>query len=247
MKDEQLTSHSAESDSVFSTCEKTPLLTEQSETKIPPRALLGGTFDPPHWGHIALAEAAREECSLDEVWLTPAHLPVFKQDTLHTPAHHRIAMCKEAIRGFSGLSICSIELERKGTTYTIDTLRALEGRIGYFIIGEDAFLDLGRWKDAYEIASQVIFIVGRRTEKDRASSLRLDRICMHNEITEVVFPRVCWPHPAIPLKAQVKLLATSIPQISSTDIRMRVTRGLDVSDLVPCGVSSYITAHNLYQ
>lgn len=123
--------------------------------------LFGGTFNPPHLGHLIMAEEARVKGGLDEVWFLPTYLPPHK-DRPVTPAHDRIEMVKLAINTNPYFKLSLIEMERKGRSFTYETLSALKEQhpsdTFYFIIGGDMVLDLPNWHRADELKQEVKFI-----------------------------------------------------------------------------------------
>jgi nicotinate-nucleotide adenylyltransferase len=126
--------------------------------------LLGGSFDPPHLGHIAMAEAARRAHALDRVLLIPSGSPPHKQDL--SSAADRLEMVRLAAAGHEGLAASDIEVRRPGVTYTIDTLEEL-GRLHpgaelYFIVGEDSLKDLPAWREPARILQLARLVVVNR-------------------------------------------------------------------------------------
>lgn len=128
--------------------------------------ILGGTFDPPHFGHLMIAEEVLHRCRLDAVWFMPSPSPPHKTRFRITPSHHRIEMVKKAITGNERLFLSLAEFERKGPSYTYDTVKTLltehpRDRF-FFIIGADMVEDLPNWHRADELVRLVTFIgVGR--------------------------------------------------------------------------------------
>ena len=197
-------------------------------------AFFGGTFDPPHRAHLALAHAAlaaRAELALDEVWWVPTGQPwqKLRQARTITPAPHRVAMVELAIRGESGeprfrLERC--EVEQSGPTYTLETMRALAarepGHQWVLLIGEDQYAGLHTWHGWRELLALVTLAVARRPGVARSPA-----------------PEVrAFPHRAVPLP---------MLDISASDIRARVAAGRDISQLVPAEVARYIDQHQLYR
>ncbi|MFC7393279.1 nicotinate-nucleotide adenylyltransferase [Scopulibacillus cellulosilyticus] len=127
--------------------------------------LIGGTFDPPHLGHLAIAEEAADACRLDEVWFLPSYIPPHK-DRLVTDSDHRIAMVDRAIEDNPLFKLSLIEIKRKGRSYTYDTLYELKRRYPddqfYFIIGADMVDDLPNWYKIDQLAKLTSFIGFKR-------------------------------------------------------------------------------------
>lgn len=123
--------------------------------------LLGGTFDPPHFGHLIMAEEARVFGGLDEIWFLPAYIPPHKSEHV-TEAQFRIKMVEVAISSNSFFKLSSIEYERKGLSYTYDTILALKEQSPkndfYFILGGDMVKDLPSWHRAEELKNLIKFI-----------------------------------------------------------------------------------------
>ncbi|HEU5139049.1 MAG TPA: nicotinate-nucleotide adenylyltransferase [Bacillales bacterium] len=129
-------------------------------------AIFGGTFDPPHYGHLMIAEEVLCACSLDAVWFMPSPIPPHKTGKMITDSRHRIEMVRLAIADNEEFHLSLLEFERKGPSYTIDTIQHLvenhpDDRF-YFLIGADMVEDLPNWHRADELVRLVTFIgVGR--------------------------------------------------------------------------------------
>ena len=187
--------------------------------------IFGGTFDPPHNAHVALARTACEELSLDAVRWIPAGAPWQKSRRI-TAAEHRAAMVKLAIRGEPRFLLDRREIERSGPSYTLDTVRELgaefPGTAWFLIIGQDQYVGLPTWRDWTELLGRVTLAVAQRPGT-------------HAETPE-------------PLRAFVhRKVGLAMMDISSTDIRSRASRGHDISALVPPAVARYIAQHHLYK
>src|SRR5262249_36255480 len=143
--------------------------------------ILGGTFDPVHFGHLVLAEAARDALSLAVVLFIPAGDPWRKADHAVTPGEHRLAMVPLAIEGNSPFWSSDIELRREGPTYTADTLEALAAeRLDdefYFIVGSDALADLPNWHDPGRIVRHATLAVAPRDVQEvNATALNVPEV-----------------------------------------------------------------------
>lgn len=187
--------------------------------------LLGGTFDPPHWGHLVLAESARAELELDEVWFLPAGQPPHKRGRRISPAATRVRLLERALAGVRGFRLEPFETDRRRTSYTVDTLETLNerhpGTEWWLLVGGDMLTDLPRW---------------RRPER----VLELARLAVMARAGDP--PR--WP--ASLGKARLTVLRPPRIDLSSTLIRRRVREGRSIRFLVPDGVDRYIRAHGLY-
>lgn len=191
-----------------------------------PIGLFGGSFDPPHLGHLAMAQAALQELGLSAVRWIPAGAAWQKKRSL-SDAAHRQAMVQATIAGQAGMQLDTTELNRAGPSYTIDTVRALRrahpGQAYALILGEDQWRNLPTWHQADELLATVKVVVARRLASDSTLA------------TAGVAPTP-W-----------RVLAWSGLPVSSTDIRARVARGADIGGLVAPEVARYIALHGLYQ
>jgi len=194
--------------------------------------VLGGTFDPIHMGHLIIAEETRARLGLTEVLFVPAGQPWLKANNYISPAEHRVQMVRLAIADEPSFKLSTMEIERVGPSYTVDTIAKLNEQIGagdklFFILGWDNLMQLPKWHEP----------------------ARLVRMCRL-----VPVPRVGYPSPdfnslevAIPgLSQSIILLDTPQIEISSSEIRSRVARGLPIHRLVPEPVEQYIKQHKLY-
>jgi nicotinate-nucleotide adenylyltransferase len=186
--------------------------------------VLGGSFNPPHLGHLALARHAREELALDRVLLMPARRsPGKPAEEEPNPARpgHRLEMCRLAVAGAEGVEVCALELERAGPSYTVDTLRALHAAHPdiaiSFILGADVARTLPAWRESGELSALADFAVALR------------------------------PGAAEPSGFPVTLMKMPVYDVSSSTVRARVSRGLPVEELVGTAVAGYIADHGLYR
>lgn len=196
-------------------------------SKAPARlGVMGGTFDPPHIGHLVAASEVRHALGLERVLFVPTGMPWQKEG--RAPAEDRFMMTTLAVADHPCFAVSRAELDRKGPTYTIDTLAELKAFYGedtelYFIAGSDALLNLGTWHRIDELGSLCrIAAVGRPGADPSAFE-----------------PRSGWPEAVV----------VDMPQIgvSSTDIRARVAAGRPIDFLVPAAVARYIAARGLYR
>jgi len=206
--------------------------------------LLGGTFDPVHYGHLDAAHAARTALHLDEVQLVPAHDPPHRHADPRGSAFHRFALVALAIETFPWLRASDRELRRTGPSYTIDTLRALhaEGWRAsqlFFIIGTDAFAEIASWKSYPAVLDAAHFVVIARP--GTAADAALGRV---PGIGERLRPAgVNSPDTG---KTSVCLVEARTRDVSSTMIRARLSAREGIDDLVPAAVARHILAHHLY-
>jgi nicotinate-nucleotide adenylyltransferase len=195
--------------------------------------VLGGTFDPPHLGHLILAEEARCALALDRVLLVPAAQPWRKSDRAVSPAAARLAMLRLAVAGDPYFDVSTLEIDRGGPTYTVETLAALRAELApvdelYFILGEDALLDLPRWRDPAGIIR-----LARVAVAARDGDLSADLAALEQQIPGI--------------RARVDVVPMPQIGISSTEIRRRVREGGSIRFLVPPAVAGYIAEQGLYR
>ncbi len=201
--------------------------------------ILGGTFDPIHLGHLEAASAARSALSLDRVLLLPSRTPPHRSMEPRASVYHRFAMTAIAANGREGMLASDLELRRDGPSYTALTLEALqhEGLAPsqlVFIIGADAFAEIGTWYDYPRLLTLANFVV---VSRPGAPFSRAELI-----------PSPQSPIPGIPGSAATSILHVdaNTPDVSSTDIRRRVASGESIEGVVPPGVAEHIRRHRLY-
>lgn len=195
--------------------------------------IMGGTFDPIHIGHLACAEQVREAFALDGVVFIPAGDPWMKRDRNVTPAHQRLAMVRCAVADNPAFDVSSVEIERPGATYTVDTLRFLRGYYPdnvelYFITGADAVLNILDWKDSDELGKLAHIVAVTRPGFDLADGRHAD-----------IFGGSCF---GCLHRFEITALA-----ISSTDLRSKVASGRSIRYLTPSPVCDYIAENGLYR
>jgi len=193
--------------------------------------ILGGTFDPPHYGHLALAETARVQLGLARVLFVPAGDPPHKPGRPLSPAVHRAAMVEAAIADNLAFRLSRVDLDRPGPHYTVDMLALLrEMYIGaefYLLMGSDSLAEFLTWRDPAGIARQVFLAVMERP------GWTADVASLEREIPGIR-ERLIW-------------LDAPRLDISASDLRQRVQVGLPIRYLVPPAVEAYIHDHHLYQ
>lgn len=192
--------------------------------------ILGGTFDPPHLGHLILAETACDALELTQVLFVPAADPPHKRDLVLTPIEHRLAMLDHAIEGNSRFAISDVDMARPGPHYTVDTLHILKehnpGAELFFILGGDALHDLVGWRDPGGIIAQArLAAMGRPGAKVDLASLEAKLPGISPRIVFVDAPSI---------------------GISATLIRDHLHQGRSIRYLVPYPVENYIMEHALY-
>jgi nicotinate-nucleotide adenylyltransferase len=183
--------------------------------------LFGGSFDPVHNAHVALARSALDDLTLDELRWIPAGRPWQKSRVL-AAAEHRAAMVALAIEGEPRFVLDEIELHRAGPSYTLDTVDALQAQHPaaqwVLVIGQDQFVALPSWQGVAELLERVTLAVARRLGS-----------------------------PAVTLPGHVQVIDLPPMPHSSTEVRARLAAGQPITDLVPSRVASYIDSHRLYR
>lgn len=187
--------------------------------------ILGGTFDPPHLGHLIVAQEVQEKLKLDRIFLIPTSLPPHKKKVEISPAIHRLRMVQLATQDNPNFKVLDLELKRKGHSYTVDTLKDL--RKNYLdthfilILGTDNLNQIHTWKKPQEIfkLSKVVFITRPGVTLDKTSK---------------------W-------LSRNRLLEVKEIDISSSDIRGRIKKGKSIRYMVPEEVLKYIKKHKLYK
>lgn len=193
--------------------------------------IFGGSFDPPHLGHLILAESARSALRLDQVLFVPAADPPHKRGLPMTPAVHRVEMVRRAIANNADFALSDLDLTRPGPHYTVELLRLMGSAYPsaelYFLMGGDSLRDLPTWRDPAGIIAQVPLAVMARpgAQPDMAA-------------LETLIPG---------LSQRVMLIDAPEVAISATLIRDRCRAGQSIRYLVPDSVAQYITAQAIYE
>ncbi|MDI3299126.1 MAG: nicotinate-nucleotide adenylyltransferase [Bacillota bacterium] len=195
--------------------------------------IMGGTFDPIHYGHLVVAQSSYHHFRLDRVVFVPAGQPPHKLGRRVTPARQRFLMVALATMSNPAFDVSDLEVERPGPSYTIDTLRAFRKEVGpdgelYFITGADATLEILDWKDPEELLRLACFVAATRPGYPGT------------ELEEV--------RAKLPPAAAARIVSIEIPAlaISSTEIRRRVAEGAPIKYLLPEPVEQYIMKNRLY-
>ena len=196
-------------------------------------AIMGGTFDPIHMGHLVTAEAVRHEFDIDEVIFVPTGNPPHKDNVNVTSAEHRYLMTALATAGNVQFQVSRIEIDRIGTTYTIDTIKELKETYGkdsklYFITGADAVQQILTWKNSEELLTLCTFVAVTRPGYDKSELM--DKV---EELRRQY-------------GSAIQFLEVPALSISSSDIRNRVKENRPIKYLVVGAVETYIQKHRLY-
>lgn len=189
-------------------------------------AIMGGTFNPPHLGHLICAEEAYDHFEFDQVMFVPSARPPHKDNSGILEAQHRYMMTLLATQSNSHFQVSRIELDRPGRSYSIETVREFKKKYGqdtevYWIIGADSVLDMSIWKDVDELLSICKFIAINRPGYDL------------NQADQRFL-------------GKVQLFRVTAVDISASEIRQRVRQGKSIKYLVPPDVENYIYENGLY-
>jgi nicotinate-nucleotide adenylyltransferase len=194
--------------------------------------ILGGTFDPIHFGHLLAAEEARVALHLNQVLLVPAGDPPHKPDEAVSPAAHRLAMIRLAIADNSALAISTMDLDRPGPHFSVDTIHLLRQEWGtdaqdtFFIMGADSLSQLPTWHQPERLIELCRLAVAARP------GYRADLGGL-----EAALPG---------LKGRVDWLEMPVLDISSSDLRRRIEEGRSIRYQTPAAVAEYVAEHGLY-
>ena len=195
--------------------------------------IYGGTFSPPHNGHIAAARAFMEQMWLDFLYIIPAGIPPHKEMDVKVDAAHRLEMCRLAFSDIEGVYVSDLEVRREGRSYTVDTLRELAGedRRLFLLLGTDMMLTLDQWREPEEIF-KLSYPVYIRREKDAILDKKIvQKIADYNEKYGKV----------------VRRIVTEPIELSSNLVRERLANGESILHLVPSSVEKYIRDNHLYE
>ncbi len=207
--------------------------------------LLGGTFNPIHYGHLHIAEEILHVCELEEVWFVPTCRPPHKSLAEGVSFADRLAMVRLAIAGNPAFKACAIEGERGGVSYSVDTLRLLSQRHPehefYFIMGLDSFQEISLWKDYARLFEFAHIVVAARpgvvgSIVDFLPVAIADRFCYDADFKKM---QCDTGFSLIPVTHTCR-------DISSTAVRHELAQTRSAADLVPDNVVEYIKAHGLY-
>ncbi len=194
--------------------------------------LIGGTFDPIHYGHLVVAEEVRQKFGIQKVIFIPAARPPHKMDQEISEPHHRVNMTRLATASNRYFEVSTIEIERQGLSYTIDTVQEIKSiykiETVYFITGADAVLEILNWKEAEKLLNMCTFIAATRPGYNL------------NNLKETL--------KSLPGEIFKKTLPLEVPalSISSSDIRQRVREGRSIKYLLPEPVEQYIKENKIY-
>lgn len=202
---------------------------------MPKLAVLGGSFNPIHRGHLLMAETALKQVHLDQVIWVPAQFPPHKQSTELADFQHRFEMVKQAIASYPAFCLSVVDQNHIGPSYAIDTLLDLQTRYPvsqwYWIVGLDAFASLPRWYRRQELADQCRWLVAPRS----------------GQPAKIVGQQVAEQMAAQSIKIDWQLLQMPLVEISSSLVRQYCRDRRSLQAVVPKSVENYILAHPLYR
>src|SRR5688572_32356257 len=202
--------------------------------------MMGGTFDPPHTGHLLAASDACDHLQLDRLVFIPAAQQPLKRHQESTPPEHRLRMLELMAEGDARFEVDGIEVERSGLSFTVDTLAEYARRFPdaerFFLLGVDAFALLDQWRDAARVVSLAHFVVMTRASGPGAShAMDLDAVLS-------MVRAIGGAQAALPEVMNLRRI-----DVSSTEIRERVRTGRSIRGFVTDGVAQYIETNGLYR
>jgi nicotinate-nucleotide adenylyltransferase len=210
--------------------------------------LMGGTFDPIHLAHLRCAQETLERCGLDRIVFIPSATPPLKHGPGITPYEHRERMVRLAVEGNPAFAFSDVENRREGRSYTVDTIGYFRETFGkeleiFFILGQDAFGEIRRWKDWRRLLTQCHFIVMSRPGWGRRA---LRKVLPEAYAARFAYDRTARGYRS-PSGTLIAFTQVTALDIEATDIRERVKSGLSIRYLVPDEVREYIERHGLYK
>jgi len=210
--------------------------------------IFGGTFDPIHWGHLRSAEEVGETYRLDRVYFIPASIPPHKPGQTTTPARDRLRMVRLAVAGNPRFAVSTVELARPGLSYSVDTIREFAGKLKkgdslYFVIGLDAFREIGTWKNYQEIFALCNFIVTSRPGSKENDPLKGSGVAVR-KLFCYDLKRKNYRHRS---GTRIYFIELTDIAISASEIRALVRQGKSIRYLGPSSVERYINRRGLYR
>ncbi len=210
--------------------------------------LFGGTFDPIHCGHVKAAESVQNIFSFDRILFIPSYIPPHKESVDVASAEHRLKMVELALFSFDRFFPSSIEIDARGTSYSIVTLNRIKEMFPqtaiFFLLGIDAFLDIETWKDYEDVLEQCSFIVmsrpgfrlgeAKRILTGKYSQRMVEVSGLLEKKNEALFDQ------------KIYLLSINTLDISSSEVREKVKKDQSIKGLVPENVENYIKEKHLY-
>ena len=195
--------------------------------------VFGGTFDPIHLGHLAVARSIQSSLGLDNVTFVPAGQPWLKADTPVSHVKDRVQMLRLALARRRAFELSTIEADRPGPSYTVDTMEALQRQLGsdadlFFLLGSDALMDIAKWKEPQRLIQLCQLVAFARPGFGLPTM----------EALEAAVPGI-----------SLRVVFAEVPQVNirATDIRCRIAEGRSIQRRVPRAVERYILEHGLYE
>lgn len=216
--------------------------------------LFGGTFNPIHLGHELVAQDALQQFNLDQIHVIPCALPPHKIHGTLAPAEDRVEMARLALENQSAIKVSTVETDRPGPSYTVDTLKAFKGMLDekaalYFLVGVDAFLEIHTWKSYAQLFDLAAFVVMSRPQMDN-SPLLLHPLALnyvHGHISDSYALASEGQALVHPKKKSIYLAQVTPMAIASSQIRDKVRVGEPIHQWVNPAVSEYIDEKGLYR
>lgn len=196
--------------------------------------VFGGSFDPVHYGHLLMAESAREQLAIDNLWFVPVAVAPHKKRRPLAAAKHRVEMLNLALGGHPHMSVSTLEIERGGVSYTVDTLLAIRESHPnaelFLLMGADSLADLPTWRNPRLICELATVAVVRRPAAAEPDFSVLGDVADAERIR----------------RFQEQLVEMPLVELRSTELRDRVAAGRSIRFRTPRAVEKYIQTHNLY-
>lgn len=197
--------------------------------------IYGGTFDPVHYGHLLLAESCREQCRLDQVWFVPAAVPPHKQERVVSNAAARIELLQLAIGGQEAFAVSTVEVDRGGVSFTVDTLATIREREPsaelFLLMGADTLDDLPNWREPRRVLELGMPVVVHRAGAAAPHFASIAHLVAPERLRAIQ-------------ASQVEMPAIGI---SSTEMRRRVAEGRSIRYMTPRAVEVSIATRGLYR
>jgi nicotinate-nucleotide adenylyltransferase len=210
--------------------------------------ILGGTFDPIHFGHLEIAKRVQQFFGCDQIYLMPAFTPPHKTKNIISSAYHRYTMAVLATNEIENIIVCRVELESPSQPFTIQTIKELKKILGqevelFFVIGADLFSDLNNWWKYQELIESCRIVVVTRpgykidlVERSLALNTPIKNLCNQEKSLDLDLSK--------PVILYTNLAELSV---SASDIRLAVAKGKPINQWVPLSVVNYINKYQLYQ
>jgi nicotinate-nucleotide adenylyltransferase len=222
------------------------LITENINGVLMRIGLLGGTFNPIHFGHLHIAEEVQKSCQLEQVWFIPTCQPPHKSSASQASFAHRLAMVKTALKDFPDFKANDIEGRRGGTSYSVETLQQLHLEYPhdefFFIMGLDSFQELSLWKNYPQLFAFAHIVVTARPGFSGS---------LQEFLPVAIADRFCYDSDSKKLQCDTGFSLIAVTHtcrdISSTEVRQQLALRQDVGEKIPAAVIKYIQLHQLYQ